>query len=121
MGRVVHFEIPADNTGSIIKFYTNVFGWQFEKWGDQDYWIILTGEGEVEGINGGLMKRREPQQPMVNTIDVPDLNVVAEKIVANGGTIVVPRMAIPSVGWLIYFKDVEGNIFGCMQSDENAK
>ena len=27
----------------------------------------------------------------------------------------------PGVGWLAYFHDTEGNIFGAMQSDPNAK
>jgi hypothetical protein len=30
-------------------------------------------------------------------------------------------MAIPGVGWLCYYKDTEGNIFGMMQSDPSAK
>jgi predicted enzyme related to lactoylglutathione lyase len=30
-------------------------------------------------------------------------------------------MAIPGVGWLCYFKDTEGNIFGMMQNDPAAK
>jgi predicted enzyme related to lactoylglutathione lyase len=34
---------------------------------------------------------------------------------------VVPRMAIPGVGWLAYANDSEGNIFGMMQPDTAAK
>jgi uncharacterized protein len=34
---------------------------------------------------------------------------------------VVPKMPIPGVGWLAYFKDTEGNIVGVMQPDANAK
>jgi predicted enzyme related to lactoylglutathione lyase len=30
-------------------------------------------------------------------------------------------MGVPGVGWLAYFKDTEGNIFGIMQNDPNAK
>jgi len=33
----------------------------------------------------------------------------------------VPKMPIPGVGWLAYAKDTEGNIFGIMQPDANAK
>jgi predicted enzyme related to lactoylglutathione lyase len=29
-------------------------------------------------------------------------------------------MPIPTVGWLAYCKDTEGNIFGVLQPDENA-
>jgi predicted enzyme related to lactoylglutathione lyase len=30
-------------------------------------------------------------------------------------------MPIPGLGWLAYYKDTEGNIFGMMQPDPNAK
>jgi uncharacterized protein len=34
---------------------------------------------------------------------------------------VVPKMPIPGVGWVAYFKDTEGHIFGAMQADATAK
>jgi hypothetical protein len=30
-------------------------------------------------------------------------------------------MPIPGVGWLAYFEDTEGHIFGVMQADTTAK
>jgi hypothetical protein len=30
-------------------------------------------------------------------------------------------MPIPGLGWLAYFKDLDGNIHGIMQDDSNAK
>ena len=40
---------------------------------------------------------------------------------AHGGRIVMEKAAIPGVGWLAYFTDPEGNLFGLMQPDANAK
>jgi len=37
-----------------------------------------------------------------------------------GAQVVLPKMPIPGVGWLVYCKDTEGNIFGMMQADPNA-
>ncbi len=56
----------------------------------------------------------------VCTIDVPSVDDVTAKITAHGGTIALPKMAVPQVGWLAYSKDTEGNIFGVMQSDPSA-
>ena len=42
------------------------------------------------------------------------------KVEANGGEITMPKMAVPGVGWMAYFKDPEGNIHGMMQSDPGA-
>ena len=42
------------------------------------------------------------------------------KAVAAGGTVAVPKMPIPTMGWLAYCKDTEGNLFGMMQMDPKA-
>jgi uncharacterized protein len=119
MPRVVHFEIPADNPEMAITFYSDLFGWQFTKWdGPMPYWLIDTGEGP--GINGGLLQKNGPDHPVVNTVDVADLDSMVPKVEATGGTIVVPKMPIPGVGWLAYFKDLDGNIVGMMQADSSA-
>jgi predicted enzyme related to lactoylglutathione lyase len=119
MNRIVHFEIPATDPAALIAFYQEVLGWRFDQWGDQPYWLITTGEGEP-GINGGLMARRDPAQPVVNTADVASLDESLARVEAAGGTVVVPKMPIPTVGWLAYFKDPDGNIFGLMESDPSA-
>ncbi len=38
----------------------------------------------------------------------------------TGGAVVLPKMAVPGVGWLAYFSDTEGNVFGMMEADESA-
>jgi len=121
MPRPVHFEIPADDPQRAIDFYSKVLGWKFQKWeGPVEYWLISTGDSQP-GIDGGLMRRQHPNQPCVNTIGVGDLDATVAAAVANGGSIAVPRMPIPGVGWLAYCKDTEGHIFGLMQPDPNAK
>ncbi|HVK40733.1 MAG TPA: VOC family protein [Candidatus Kapabacteria bacterium] len=119
MPRVVHFEISADDPERAKDFYTGVFGWDFQSWGGpMDYYMVRTGEGP--GIDGGMFKRRG-DVGHVNTIDVPSVDDFAASVVAKGGQVVVPKNAIPGIGWLVYCKDTEGNIFGMMQSDPEAK
>ncbi|HEY2017464.1 MAG TPA: VOC family protein [Bryobacteraceae bacterium] len=122
MPRPIHFEIPAEDPARAIAFYQGVFGWTFQKWdGPMPYWIIVTGPEGEPGINGGLMPRRDPAQPCVNTVGVADLDASLATVNAHGGQTVVPKMAVPGVGWLAYCKDTEGHIFGMMQSDTGAK
>lgn len=122
MPRPVHFEIPAENPQRAIEFYSSIFGWKFSKWdGPMDYWIIKTGEASEPGIDGGLMPRRDPNQPCVNTVGVANLDESLARVVSRGGEIAVPKMPVPGVGWLAYCKDTEGHIFGMMQSDPGAK
>lgn len=122
MPRPIHFEIPAEDPSRAIQFYETVFGWKFDKWeGPVPYWLITTGPEGQPGINGGLMPRRDPAQPCVNTMDVADVDVSAAMVERSGGQVVVPKMAVPGVGWLVYCKDTEGHIFGMMQNDPAAR
>lgn len=128
MARVGHFEIHTDDPQRAINFYQSVFAWQFTKWdGPQEYWLIKTGEADSPGIDGGLLKRMGPPptdgqavNAYVCTIVSTALDEELSKALASGGSIAVPKMAIPGVGWLAYIKDTEGNIFGIMQDDPSA-
>ena len=121
MPRIVHFDIPADDPERLIKFYESVFGWKFEKWdGPMDYWLVMTGSEDEPGIDGGIGRREDGNPMVVNTIGVPDIDQFVEKVAESGGEITVPKMAIPGVGWMAYFKDPDGNLHGLMQDDPGA-
>jgi predicted enzyme related to lactoylglutathione lyase len=120
MPRPVHFEISATNPDRVARFYTDVFGWKFQKWdGPMEYWMILTGQ-EGRGIDGGLMRRQEPAAATVNTVEVASLDETVRAIESRGGKTVAPKMPIPGVGWLAYCQDPEGTTFGVMQPDPAA-
>jgi predicted enzyme related to lactoylglutathione lyase len=123
MPRPVHFEFAADDPDSLAKFYEEALDWKVQKWeGPIDYWLFMTGEEGETGIDGGMMKRNEETPPgTINTVDVPNLDEYIAKAEAAGGKVAVPRMAVPGVGWMCYILDPEGNMFGMMESDENAK
>ena len=127
MPRVVHFEIHAEDPARAVKFYETLLGWSFQKWdGPMEYWMVITGPDSEPGINGGLLKRQgtidgQAVIAYVCTVYVPNVDASVSTALANGGTLAVPKMAIPGVGWLAYCKDTEGNIFGMMQEDEAAK
>jgi uncharacterized protein len=119
--RVVHFEIPCDNPQKTMTFFEEVFGWQFQRFADEEYWLVMTGDENLPGINGGIMKKRDTKQPVVNSIDVIDIEAAIINIEKAGGSIVVSKMPIPTVGWIAYFKDPDGNTHGIYQYDPCAK
>ena len=127
MSRVVHFEIHATEPLAAISFYSALFGWKFNQWGGQPYWLIETGPADQPGINGGLLPRRgaaaadgQPVNSFVCTVEVKSVDVALEEAVALGGKIALPKMPIPGVGWLAYLKDPDGNLLGTMQPDPTA-
>lgn len=129
MAKVVHFEIPVSDPTMAIDFYTNVFGWEIEKWGDMDYWTIKAGpEGEM-GTNGALLpkltdgvheeaKEVKDAAHAVNavvTIGVENIDAAIKRIEENGGKIVLAKNEIPKIGLFAYFTDLDGNILGVIE------
>ena len=131
MNRVVHFEIQADNPKRAIKFYKEIFGWEFPVWMKKPpYWGILTApmDSKEPGINGGLLKRPAKTPPeehgtnaYVCTVEVNDFDETAKKIETTGGKVTMPKFALSGIAWQGYFMDTEGNTFGIHQPDKNAK
>jgi predicted enzyme related to lactoylglutathione lyase len=126
MARVVHFEIHAADPERAARFYETAFGWTLQHIPAIDYWTISTGEGA--GINGGLLRRRgeppvkgQPVNAFVCTLGVDDLDASVQAGLDAGGSMALPRMAIPGVGYIAYLIDTEGNIFGLHQADASAK
>ncbi|MEI2464483.1 VOC family protein [Niallia taxi] len=131
MGRLVHFEIHVSDMDRAKKFYGEVFGWTFQDWTEyagMPYFGAVTGKEEELGINGALMQRQGPAPDSTQalngfacTMGVENYEQSEAKILENGGTIALPKYALPGMAWQGYYKDPEGNIFGIHQPDENAK
>jgi predicted enzyme related to lactoylglutathione lyase len=131
--RIVHFEIHADDPARAAKFYSSIFGWDIKKWdvpgsAPMEYWVVTTGPKEKPGINGGLLRRKgsapkggEPVNAYVCTAEFDDLDATMKQVEAAGGKIALPKMAVPGMAWLAYGIDTEGNIFGMIQNDKEAK
>jgi len=129
MARVVHFEVHADDPLRAIAFYETALGWSFSELVPGEYWLISTGADSEPGINGGLIKRKGPfpdrdaRLPVIGyvcTVQVKSLDTYLQATANAGGTVIVPRHAVPGVGWSAYAKDTEGNIFGLHQPDRDA-
>jgi predicted enzyme related to lactoylglutathione lyase len=135
MNRVVHFEIHADDMDRAQKFYESVFGWKFQTLGPEygGYRTIMTGPNMSElvgkplameniGIDGGMTLRRGPRPAAdapvhgyVCVVGIENIDNTIKKIEAAGGTLALAKMMIPGVGWVAYYKDTEGNIFGIIE------
>ena len=118
---ITYFEIPADDVERAKKFYEKIFDWEIEKFDkDSDYWFIMTTEvGDDEWtpkepgeINGGLVKRDRPGEPLVNYVTVDSIEKTAVLIEKNGGKLIEKKTPMGEWGWWAVFKDTEGNVIG---------
>ena len=67
------------------------------------------------GVNGGMVKRQNPEHKPVNYINVESVDEYSKKIEELGGRIVVPKMEVPGVGWWALAMDPNGNQFAIME------
>ena len=119
MPTIMHFEIPADNVERATSFYAKLFGWEIKEIPGMDYWMITTsGENPV---GGGMTKRQNPGQAIVNYIDVPSVDKYAAEIEKLGGKVILRKTAIPEMGYFAICLDTENNTFGIWENNKNAK
>jgi predicted enzyme related to lactoylglutathione lyase len=118
---IIWFEIPADNPERAKKFYGALFGWKIKKFpGMADYWHIDTGGGD-DTPDGGLMARKQPQQPITNYVNVASVDKSAAKVEKLGGKICLSKTAVPEMGYFVICQDTENNTFALWEIDRNAK
>jgi uncharacterized protein len=121
MNRFTHFELATNDLEKTAAFYRDVFGWKIEKWeGPIEYWLVTSGDEKTPGINGGLMQAGGGFTGTINTLEVEDIDAALTRALAHGGEVVLPKDAIPGVGYQTYIKDNTGIIIGLHQNDPKA-
>ena len=124
MDSVVHFEIPADDTARAQKFYADMFGWNIVKtpMPGMDYYMVYTTPTDDKqmpkapgAINGGMQKRMAPGESPVLVVNVASLDETLTKVVAAGGKVVMPKMAVADMGLYARVTDTESNVIGIWQ------
>ena len=125
MNTVAYFEIQSSEPSREIRFYEAVFGWKFsrEPVSPVEYYRIQTN-----GIHGGLLKRPAAVPPtncgtnaFVVSLQVENYDSVNDLILKHGGTVALPKFAVPGRCWQGYYIAQDNNTFGIFEVDENAK
>jgi predicted enzyme related to lactoylglutathione lyase len=105
-GKIVWFEVPAGDTERARSFYGQLFGWQFQQFGDQDYHTTSEAGGAIFGAPG--------QTGPVVYFGVDDVEAAIARVEELGGTS-GEKQEIPGVGYYAQCKDTEGNQIGLYQ------
>ncbi len=113
-GNIDYVEFPASDFDAVEKFYTAVFGWTFENWGEE-YRAFNDGR-----LDGGFYKsdqrsRADSGAPLV-IFRSADLEKCLAAVVAAGGVIVKPIFAFPG-GRRFQFTDPAGNELAVWSTD----
>lgn len=95
-----------------MAFFNEVFGWTFQKLGKETY---LSATEEASPFQ--IVQFQENTEPTIGTIEVKDVDQMVERVQKEGGEIVIPKTAVPGIGWLAYCKGPDQHIFSLMQPD----
>jgi predicted enzyme related to lactoylglutathione lyase len=121
MSAIVHFDVPAEDIERAKKFYSTLLGWKFESFPEMQYNLITTTNLDgTPGVGGGMGKRMEPSQRMMNYFGVSSLDTAMKQVKSLGGRILTDKMAVPRMGYLVNCVDTEGNAFGLWEEDTKA-
>jgi predicted enzyme related to lactoylglutathione lyase len=105
---ITYFEIAGPDAATLAGFYANVFGWRTAPHKFPNYFSV--GPNDGAGLAGGF--RQEAQPERVLYIQVEDLQVTLDKVVAAGGKVLIPPTNIPGVIHFALFEDPQGNRTG---------
>jgi predicted enzyme related to lactoylglutathione lyase len=125
MPNIVYFEIPADDVARATRFYQSLLGWEIEPAKDEhmdlevlaemQYQVITLGGPKEGNLSEGGLYRRQTSEPILNHVEVENINEVLGRVEELGGTIVMPKMKITGVGLNAIIRDTEGNTIGLLQ------
>jgi predicted enzyme related to lactoylglutathione lyase len=116
MAKIVHFEIPAEDTGRARTFWGTLFGYEFQTMeGPVEYHLFQTGENE----GGGIYPRQAGETGLISYFDVEDIDAARQKVQELGGT-AEEKAPVEGMGWYARATDTEGNDFSLWQSDATA-
>ena len=116
-GKLVHFELPAEDTSRARSFWSGVFGWEFgdSAMPDFEYYMVQTGEDQGGAIYPPMAGEKGP----IVYFDTDDIDASVVKVREHGGQ-ADDKQSIPHIGWFARCTDTEGNSFSLYQSDESA-
>ena len=113
-GKIVHFEIVAEDAQRAKAFYGTLFGWKFREWSGPGEYHMFEGEP-----GGAIYPYEERDGHYVVYFDTDDIDATIGQIRDLGGE-AGDKTPIPEIGWFARCKDTEGNAFSLFQADASV-
>lgn len=108
---VVRWQIISPRPDEVSQFYGAVFGWTERRDNTLGYREINTGSSE--GIQGGVWPAPPEAPTFVQLfVEVPDVDAAITAVTANGGTVLVPKSALPDGEVMAVIRDPLGTSLG---------
>ncbi|MBS1771650.1 MAG: VOC family protein [Bacteroidetes bacterium] len=113
------FEIPSTDIDRAQKFYETIFSIQLMTMDMPNLKMRAFPLDDMMGVGGavvwsdGFHKPSATDGPLIYLNGNPDVQTILDRVVAAGGTVIVPKTEIsPEYGYMGVFIDTEGNRIG---------
>jgi len=118
---VVHFEAVGTDGDNLRRYYSELFGWEFQDApGPMNYGIVpREGNTNAEGIGiaGGVGGFDGDGGHVTFYVEVPDAEAALDKAESLGGKRLMGPDEIPGAGIVIaHLSDPEGHVIGLVQN-----
>ena len=115
-GKIVHFELPANDAARSRGFWGGLFGWEFmNTMPEADYQMVQVASDQ----GGAIYPSDKGGSGIVIYFDTEDIDASVTKVRELGGE-AEDKAPVPGHGWFASCRDTEGNAFSLWQADESA-
>jgi predicted enzyme related to lactoylglutathione lyase len=113
-GALAWFELLTNDTDKAGAFYKELFGYELEPFGPEGtYTVLQRGETQIGGMMAAPMEGMPNYWGLYFTTE--DVDGVADKVKAAGGTAMMEPTDMPEVGRLAVLADAQGAAFGVIK------
>ena len=108
---VVRWQMLSPKPDEVARFYSRVFGWTESRENALGYRALDTGS--PNGMNGGVWPAPPEASSFVQLfIEVADIDAIVSDVIANGGSVLVPKSSLPDGDTMAVVRDPLGMSVG---------
>ena len=108
--KIIHVEVTGKDGPALQKFYSDVFGWSLDTNNPGGYGMERQGE-----MTAGIGAAQDGGAGLVTFyVHTDDPAKALEKVVANGGRVIMPLTEVAPQTTIALFSDPEGHVVGLM-------
>lgn len=116
MSKIVHFEVPAGDTGRAKQFWGSLFDVEFQTYeGEMEYHMFQNDDQ----TGGAVYPQQAGEKGLITYFNTDDIDAARRKVEELGGK-AEEKAPVPGMGWFVRAEDTEGNAFSLWQTDASA-
>ena len=118
-GKIIWHELITDTPAETQRFYSSLFGWEFEPLADSRLnYLLIRNRGELIGgmIDQNKLPNKEDISQWVGLLSVADIALAAQAVSDSGGTVFTPPTSLGDRGEIAIVADPQGALFALLQT-----